>query len=341
MFNLQNRRYLGAKTKLLGKIDAILMPFLKNVKNATFFDAFAGTGVVSEYFIKKSEFSNLIINDFLYSNFAIFNGFFKFDGDFAKLEKLAKSLNLAKNISENYYSENFGEKFFSQNDARRIGFIRDKLDFWLKNGEIYESEFWTLLASLIFSVDRTANTCGHYEAFRRGVKLVDKFKFELISPLNLIGKNVEIYQNDTNFLAKKINQKIDVAFIDPPYNSRQYSRFYHLLENLTQNKKPFLSGVAMKPPLENLSEYCGIGATLSFADLIENLAKNSKIIVVTYNNTYNSKSTSSENKISLLQITQILQNVGKLSEFKFDFTPFNAGKTEFKNHAEMVFICEI
>ncbi|WP_374188450.1 DNA adenine methylase [Campylobacter upsaliensis] len=27
----------------------------------------------------------------------------------------------------------------------------------------------------------------------------------------------------------KQKRHIDIAFIDPPYNSRQYSRFYHLL----------------------------------------------------------------------------------------------------------------
>ena len=45
MFNLKNRRYTGAKTKLLEKIDFVI---LKNIKkeNLSFFDVFDGTGVV-------------------------------------------------------------------------------------------------------------------------------------------------------------------------------------------------------------------------------------------------------------------------------------------------------
>jgi len=39
-------------------------------------------------------------------------------------------------------------------------------------------------------------------------------------------KNVTIFREDTNILAKKI--KTDIVYIDPPYNSRQYSRFYHV-----------------------------------------------------------------------------------------------------------------
>ena len=76
MFNLKNRRYTGAKTKLLEKIDFVIS---KNIKkeNLSFFDVFAGTGVVGEYFIKKNSFDNLLINDFLYSNFVIFKAFFE------------------------------------------------------------------------------------------------------------------------------------------------------------------------------------------------------------------------------------------------------------------------
>lgn len=39
---------------------------------------------------------------------------------------------------------------------------------------------------------------------------------------------------DANQLVRKV--KADIAFIDPPYNSRQYSRFYHILENIVQWK---------------------------------------------------------------------------------------------------------
>jgi adenine-specific DNA-methyltransferase len=73
---------------------------------------------------------------------------------------------------------------------------------------------------------------------------------------------------------------------------------------LVKWEKPELFGVALKPPTENMSAYCTVKAKNTFADLIENI--DAKYLVVSYNNTYTSKSTSSENKIKLQEILNIL-----------------------------------
>ena len=99
--------------------------------------------------------------------------------------------------------------------------------------------------------------------------------------------------------------KADIAYIDPPYNSRQYNRFYHIYENLVKWEKPNLYGIALKPTPENSSLYCTVKAKKVFKDLIENL--NVKYIAVSYNNTYKSKSHSSENKIKLEEIENIFK----------------------------------
>lgn len=265
MFLLSSRRYTGAKTKLLNAIDeSILQVFdYKIKKNLSFFDIFGGTGVVGEHFAKKKEFNKIIINDFLHSNFIIYQGFFTQEiFNLKKLENFKKEFaNLrAKDIKENYYSKHYGGKFFSENDSKIIGYIRDELDKLFKQKMLNQKEFHILLSSLLYSVDRIANTVGHYDAYRKNVILQDRFSYELISPLKL-EKSIEIYKEDSNVLAQNLlkqKRQIDIAFIDPPYNSRQYSRFYHLLENLAQNKKPELYGVALKPKPENLSRYCKV-----------------------------------------------------------------------------------
>ncbi|ECW8266962.1 DNA methyltransferase [Campylobacter upsaliensis] len=348
MFSLSSRRYTGAKTKLLDSIDtSILKSFdYRNKKNLSFFDVFGGTGVVSEYFAKKKEFNSIIINDFLHSNFIIYQGFFTQDSfDSKKLEFFKKEFaNLkAKDIKGNYYSKHFGDKFFSKNDSKIIGYVRDRLDYLLDQKAINEKEFYILLRSLLYSVDRVANTVGHYDAYRKNTALQDRFCYELISPLKF-KKSVEIYKEDSNVLAQNLakqKRQIDIAFIDPPYNSRQYSRFYHLLENLALNKKPELYGVALKPKPENLSKYCKVEAKETFKDLIESLAKMCKVLVVTYNNTYSSKSNSSRNKIELQEIQATLEAVSKVSFYEFDFKAFSSGKTDLKEHKEIIFIGEI
>ena len=154
---------------------------------------------------------------------------------------------------------------------------------------------------------------------------------------------IEIYKEDCNALAKQlVKQKryVDIAFIDPPYNSRQYSRFYHLLENLAQNKKLKLYGVAQKPEPENLSKYCKVEAKEAFKDLIESLAQMAKVLVVTYNNTQNANPRSNT-RLSQTKIREILESVGKINIDEFSYKAFSSGKSYFNNHKERVFVCQI
>ena len=73
-------------------------------------------------------------------------------------------------------------------------------------------------------------------SFFKKDKINDNFIMKSIDVLNI--KDVSIFNQDANILAKKI--KADIVYIDPPYNSRQYSRFYHVLENITKWEKPKL-----------------------------------------------------------------------------------------------------
>ncbi len=135
-------------------------------------------------------------------------------------------------------------------------------------------------------------------------------------------------------MAKKISA--DVVYIDPPYNSRQYSRFYHVLETLTKWDKPKLFGIALKPEPENMSDYCRSNAKDKLAELVKDL--DAKYLVVSYNNTYDSKSNSSRNKITLQEIERILQQKGPTKVFEKNYRHFNAGNTNFNNHKEYIFV---
>lgn len=328
-FDLENRRYIGSKSKLSFWIRNLIN---EHTEGDSFFDVFAGTGVITKSVL--DDYNRIIINDFLYSNNVIYNAFFGTDPiDTDKIKLYESEFNSIDylNTEENYVSVNFGEKFFSYNDAKIIGEIRERIQ---TSNDLTNREVDFLLASLIYSIDKIANTVGHYDAYRKNQKLKDKFVFKLIKPLDTKDKKVEIYREDANELVKKI--KSDVAFIDPPYNSRQYSRFYHLLETIIKWDKPDLSGVAMKPPEENMSDYCRKSAPEVFKDLITNI--NSKYIVVTYNNTYNSKSSSSMNKITLEEILFSLNTLGETKVFEKPHQFFNAGKTDLKDHKEYLFI---
>jgi adenine-specific DNA-methyltransferase len=106
-----------------------------------------------------------------------------------------------------------------------------------------------------------------------------------------------------------------------------------------QWKKPQLYGTALKPKEENMSDYCRNAAFKAFTDLVSHI--NSRYLVVSYNNTYHSKSTSSENKIKLEQLEEVLNKCGKTEVFNHEFKAFNSGKTEFDDHREYLFITEV
>lgn len=337
MFDIQNRRYIGNKFKLMDWISELIDENCPNCHS--FFDVFAGTGSVTDFVFDK--YDRFIVNDFLYSNNIIYKAFFmnkEYSSDLInKIKEKYQNLD-SKKIDDNYVSINFGNKFFNYDDALKIGYIREDIEKLYKKKKINEKEYTILVSSLLYSLDRIANTIGHYDAYRKIKEIKSTFVFELINPKSLNKKKViEIYREDSNDLSKRV--KCDIAYIDPPYNSRQYSRFYHVLENITEWKKPELFGTALKPKEENMSDYCKVSAPIVFNDLIQSL--DAKYIVVSYNNTYDSKSNSSKNKIALDEITTILSSKGETKIFEKKYKAFDAGKTDLDNHKEFVFITKV
>jgi adenine-specific DNA-methyltransferase len=330
--SLESRRYIGSKAKLTDWIMNLIDTETENVR--TFVDIFAGTASVSNCAIKK--YNRVIINDILHSNNIIYKGFFEAgEWDENKLNDIVTHYNTRNpdNIEKNYFSENFGGKFYEYNIAKIIGYIRQDIED--KKDELTEKEYNILLATLIYSIDKLANTVGHFDAYIKKPIKSQPLQLRLINAQNF--ENVEVYCEDANKLAKKI--KSDLVYIDPPYNSRQYNRFYHLYETLIKWDKPKLYGVALKPAPENNSLYCTTKARNAFENLVITL--NTKFLVVSYNNTYNSKSHSSENKIQLDEIKNILNKCGKTKIFECSHRFFNTGKTEFDNHKELLFITEV
>ncbi len=332
-YDIWNRRYTGSKYKLSEWIIDLIE---NNCVGNSFCDIFAGTGIISYSMLDKV--NSLFINDFLFSNEIIYKAFFEnAPYNMTKLENIKEQCNKenVKNLSDNYCSKWYGNRFFSYNDAKLIGYIRDNIET-LKN-EFNEKEICILIASLLYSADKVANTVGHYDAYIKGKNIEDKFIFDLINPYDTREKDIVITRYDANEYARDL--KCDIVYIDPPYNSRQYSRFYHVLENIASWEKPMLYGEALKPAPQNMSEYCRSSAPIAFKKLID--ALNCKYIVVSYNNTYKSKSSSSKNKITLEEIRSILENKGTVKVFDKSHRYFNAGKSDFTDHKEYIFIVKV
>ncbi|MFA5208007.1 MAG: DNA adenine methylase [Candidatus Paceibacterota bacterium] len=330
---ISNRRYTGSKRAILEDIYKSIVPYCK--KKVVFADLFAGTGIVSFFMLKKG--MDVIVNDILRSNYVAYQAWFG-EGkvDVNKLDKIIKKFNSldGKKIKENYFSNIYGNKYFSIVDAKKIGYIRDKIS----ELSLAEREKSILIASLMYAADKIANTVGHFEHFLSRAPEEKGVILRLPKLEKFIG-NAEIYNTDANKLVRKID--CDIAYIDPPYNARQYVNFYHVLENLVTWEKPTeFEGSSMKFKRNHLkSDYSKSKAPIVFKDLIDNIK--ARVIVVSYNNTYSAKSNASNNKISESELIKILSNRGKVITKEIDHKFFNSGKTNFKNHKELLYICKV
>ena len=332
-YSIQNRRYIGNKFKLLDFIDSVIKA--ENLTFSSVADLFAGTGVVSEHFMSKGK--KVIINDNLYSNFVFYNAWLS-NGEFneAKITNLINYFNNSTDfISDNYFSDNFSNTYYSYKDAKKIGSIREYIEK-IKT-DLTPREYYILLASLLYTADKIANTVGHFEAFlgkspvTRGVELQSlNIKHYKVDP--------DIYQQDANILASTI--KADLIYLDPPYNARQYVNFYHLLENLAEWKKPIVLGKTLKMPRkEKMSQYSTAKAKSALESLVK--ALKTKYILLSYNNTYEANSGASINKITEQDIISMLQEIGTVKKFDMDYRFFNSGKTDFKDHKEIIYLCKL
>ncbi len=331
---INNRRFLGSKYKLLNFIKDTVNEHCKDVKSVV--DVFAGTGVVGSLFLKNGK--EVYFNDYLKSNCYGYKAFYEYAKvDIKKLERIINDYNDMEINEENYFSKNFSDTYFSSKDCKKIGFIRDDIEDKFKKQQINEREKCILIASLIYSMDRVANTVGHYDAYRKIKSIEDKFLMYMLDVTEKGEKKSHISNLDANEFIK--NVKADLVYIDPPYNSRQYCDAYHLLENVAEWNKPKVYGVAKKMDRTNLkSRYCTNKAVEAFEELIKNC--NCKYILVSYNNTGDKSNSRSNAKISDLQIKQILEKRGKVQVFEQAFNNFTTGKSVSVDHKERLFLCE-
>lgn len=328
---INNRRYLGNKYRLLPFIKSVVDSECENVH--TVVDIFAGTGAVASAFQDK----RIITNDIMYSNYISNYAWFAPEAYSRELiEKMIDEYNAMEVMEENYMTENFANTYFSYGDCSKIGFIREDIEQRFVRQEINLREKAILITSLLYAMDKIAKTCGHYDAYRKGVEY--DTHLELYLPLASQDNNGdnECFNMDSNELARELHG--DLVYIDPPYNSRQYCDAYHLLENVARWEKPEVFGIARKMDRTHLkSKYCTKSATDAFEDLINNI--HCRYILLSYNNMAAKGNDRSNAKIADEDIYRILENKGTVRVFSEDYKAFTTGKSDIADNQERLFLC--
>ncbi|KPD22033.1 hypothetical protein ADS78_05590 [Idiomarina abyssalis] len=302
----------------------------------SFVDIFSGTGAVASRFNSNYK---VVTNDILYSNY-LSNFAFLGDSplDLRKLNNILAELNSLPDCEDNYFSSEFAGKYFNTKNSRKIGAIREYITN-LKS--LKERERAYLITSLIYSADKIAHTCGHYDAYRSGVEEQPELKLKHLSLSNDLNRGNECFHQDANTLVK--NHKFcrqSVLYADPPYNSRQYGSAYHVLENLASWKKPDLEGKARKPKDRKLlsSRYSTKEAIAAFEELIETC--DARYVVLSYSNMGTKGNPRSNAKMSDSEIVALMKRYGKLKVETTNHKAFTTGKSKINSHEERLFILD-
>jgi adenine-specific DNA-methyltransferase len=317
-------RYYGGKTKLLNFIEYAVNS-LNLQANASFFDVFSGTAVVGKHF--KAKGYQVFSNDFLEFAYSIASTFIEINSE-PNFKDLGISSHPVDYLNElqgdvGFLTRNYSpyqdceRMYLSVDNAMKVDVIREKIEDWYSSNKISIQEKNYLITSLIEAINLRSNVTGTYAAFlktwdSRALKPIILSKPEIISSV----EENRVFKEDANEVVRK--HSVDLLYLDPPYNSRQYASNYFFLELVAEGwfkNNPQIYGLSgMRPYDHQKSAYSSIRtASSALQDLVDNA--NTKYILLSYNN---------EGLIPHDEIKDILSRRGTVSEFSIDHKRYRA-----------------
>ena len=332
-------RYLGNKESITGEIRKLLHEKDLLSKNLIFFDAFCGTGSVSNELIDSFRIKT---NDLLKWCTLYTEG--RLVGKMCKFEKLRFDpitfLNSNDNKLEGFFYSNYSpaissRMYFTATNASRIDYFRWQLEEWKEQELITSYEYIYLLACLLESVSTVANTAGVYGAYLKhwDSRALKDINFVRLDYSNHPNNFIETYNNKIEDIIDAV--ECDIIYLDPPYTQNQYGTQYHLLETLILNDEPQISKVtgsrSTAPLRSDWSK--DLKAHILFDKIIANTK--ARYIVFSYNN---------DGFMSKSFIEASLKRYGKADTYvckKISYKKYRNFKTKCdKDHFEYLFFIE-
>ena len=145
-------------------------------------------------------------------------------------EYLARWVDVERGFIGTHFAPAGGRMYFTQENADRIDTIRRRLHEWWSAGLIQDDAYYVLLAALIEGADRVANTAGVYAAYIKGWQSNARRAIRLEPEIPQRGpRGSTAHRADATMVAAAAGE-VELLYIDPPYNARQYSGYYHVPE---------------------------------------------------------------------------------------------------------------
>lgn len=312
--------YIGSKYSLLDFLQNTITEVTGYTENdhPIVADLFSGTGVVGQAYRAKG--CTVIANDIQYYSYVLCRHHIEHSSPLN--QELVHHLNNISPVKgflyNNYCSgSGSGRNYFTDANGMKCDAIRMELERMRNCGELDEDTYFYYLASLIYSIDKYANTAAVYGAFLKKMKKSAQKDFVLeLLPIT-DGPRGKVYNEDINQLVRRIEG--DILYLDPPYNARQYCANYHVLETIARYDSPSINGVTGLRNYEHQkSLFCSKRTVAkTFEDLIANA--NFRYIFLSYNN---------EGLMDLDTIREIMSKYGTYSVATKEYRRFKADKDE-------------
>lgn len=194
--------YIGSKFSLLDFLQDSIKSVNLNLENITFCDMFAGTCSVAKAF--KKQVKQVIANDLEFYSFVLAQNYIVNHTKMPKIKEIFNELNdenltpIKQGKIYKYYAKGGGSnrQYFSDENAMKIDAIREKIQNYKNNNKINNAQYFHLLASLLESADKVANTACVYGAFLKKIKKSATKKM-FLSPAEFeLNKNSHTAYND-------------------------------------------------------------------------------------------------------------------------------------------------
>ena len=324
--------YIGRKYTLIDFLDEGITSFI-DPSCEVFFDVFAGTGVVGWHFKRKG--FRVVANDLQYYAFCLNRacvgisrqpGFTRvrkavglkgMDGTRRTLDYL-NALKPRKGFIFQQYCPGGRARpprmYFTDENGARCDGIRQKIESWRDAGLLRDGEYYYLIASLIEAADRVANTASVYAAYLKRIKPSAQRPLRM-DPVDIVPSSARHRVHFRDGLQVVARVPCDILYMDPPYNQRQYSTNYHVLETIAAYDRPELRGLTgLRPHDGQRSAWC---SRVQARDTLESMVSRSRAryCFLSYN---------SEGLMSQKQILDTMGGFGRVDLLKREVPRFRA-----------------